>query len=171
MAKKAATTRSAAAPKSGTYIGSKHSVRARGIYKSAMVLRGTGELVEIVKSGALVSDAGKLTKHFKMPVDRVALHISGSSTKYKRRLTERQFTPEESGRLVRLARLMNAAETLHDGDAEGARTWMESPKEALGGATPLEYAETEVGAREVEDLIGRSSTASSPDAPASDAPA
>jgi len=25
----------------------------------------------------------------------------------------------------------------------------------LGGETPLEYAETEVGAREVEDLLGR----------------
>ena len=36
-----------------------------------------------------------------------------------------------------------------------ARRWLTSPQFGLGGAVPLEYAETEVGAREVEDLLGR----------------
>jgi putative toxin-antitoxin system antitoxin component (TIGR02293 family) len=38
---------------------------------------------------------------------------------------------------------------------EAARAWLGSPQVGLGGAVPLEYAETEVGAREVEDLLGR----------------
>ena len=38
---------------------------------------------------------------------------------------------------------------------ENGRRWLNSPQVGLGGATPLEYAETEVGAREVEDLLGR----------------
>ena len=38
---------------------------------------------------------------------------------------------------------------------ENARRWLTSPQFGLGGAVPLEYAETEVGAREVEDLLGR----------------
>ena len=38
---------------------------------------------------------------------------------------------------------------------ENARKWLASPQAGLGGAVPLEYAETEVGAREVEDLLGR----------------
>ena len=41
-------------------------------------------------------------------------------------------------------------ETLDDG-----RRWLTSPQVGLGGAIPLEYAETEVGAREVENLLGR----------------
>ena len=35
------------------------------------------------------------------------------------------------------------------------RRWLTSRQFGLGGAVPLEYAETEVGAREVEDLLGR----------------
>ena len=38
---------------------------------------------------------------------------------------------------------------------EHARQWLASPQVGLGGEVPLEYAETEVGAREVEDLLGR----------------
>ena len=38
---------------------------------------------------------------------------------------------------------------------ENARKWLFSPQVGLGGAVPLEYAETEVGAREVENLLGR----------------
>lgn len=38
---------------------------------------------------------------------------------------------------------------------ERARRWLSSPQVGLGGAVPLDYAETEVGAREVEDLLGR----------------
>jgi uncharacterized protein (DUF2384 family) len=32
---------------------------------------------------------------------------------------------------------------------------LRSPQIGLGGAVPLAYAETELGAREVEDLLGR----------------
>ena len=38
---------------------------------------------------------------------------------------------------------------------ENARQWLSSPQFGLGGAVPLKYAETEAGAREVEDLLGR----------------
>jgi putative toxin-antitoxin system antitoxin component (TIGR02293 family) len=38
---------------------------------------------------------------------------------------------------------------------ESARQWLASPQFGLGGAVPLDYAETEIGAREVEDLLGR----------------
>jgi putative toxin-antitoxin system antitoxin component (TIGR02293 family) len=38
---------------------------------------------------------------------------------------------------------------------EGARRWLNAPQVGLGGAVPLEYAESELGAREVEDLLGR----------------
>jgi putative toxin-antitoxin system antitoxin component (TIGR02293 family) len=38
---------------------------------------------------------------------------------------------------------------------EAGRQWLSSPQVGLGGAVPLEYAETELGAREVEHLLGR----------------
>ena len=129
--------------------------KQKGIYKSKMELRGPSELVNIVTYGVPVSDASKLSKHFNLAVEEVAFHVSGSKAKFKKRVADGQFSPVESDRLVRLARLMAAAEALHDGDADAAREWMESPKQALGGVSPMSYARTEVGAREVEHLIGR----------------
>jgi putative toxin-antitoxin system antitoxin component (TIGR02293 family) len=57
-------------------------------------------------------------------------------------------------RLVRAARLYSiAAEVLED--AQAAARWLKSPQRALGGAIPLEIAETDVGTRAVEALLGR----------------
>jgi putative toxin-antitoxin system antitoxin component (TIGR02293 family) len=41
------------------------------------------------------------------------------------------------------------------GSRDAASRWMQESNRSLGGETPLDYAETEVGAREVEDLLGR----------------
>ena len=57
-------------------------------------------------------------------------------------------------RLVRSARLYAiAAEVLEDSAA--AAQWLKLPQRALGGAVPLELAQTDVGARAVEALLGR----------------
>jgi putative toxin-antitoxin system antitoxin component (TIGR02293 family) len=36
-----------------------------------------------------------------------------------------------------------------------ARRWLASPQFGLAGSVPLQFADTEVGAREVENLLGR----------------
>ena len=57
-------------------------------------------------------------------------------------------------RLVRAARLYAmAAEVLED--SEAAARWLKSPQRALGDATPLHLAESDVGTRAVEALLGR----------------
>ncbi len=57
-------------------------------------------------------------------------------------------------RLVRSARLFAiAADVLED--REAAARWMKAPQRALGGAVPLHLAQTDVGARAVETLLGR----------------
>jgi putative toxin-antitoxin system antitoxin component (TIGR02293 family) len=57
--------------------------------------------------------------------------------------------------LVRLSRVVGLALQLFEGGLEEARVWLLSPHAALGNAIPLEFAANEVGAREVENLIGR----------------
>ena len=52
-------------------------------------------------------------------------------------------------------RVFGRALELFEGDSQAAERWLSSPRAALGGATPLELAKTEAGAREVEALIGR----------------
>jgi len=46
-----------------------------------------------------------------------------------------------------------ALQVLHSQDR--VQLWFKSAQKGLGGKTPLEYADTEPGAREVEDLFGR----------------
>jgi putative toxin-antitoxin system antitoxin component (TIGR02293 family) len=72
-----------------------------------------------------------------------------------RRKEEGRLHADESDRLVRIARLFAQALGLFNGEVEPTRAWLMSPQMALGGETPLDYAGTEVGAREVDSLIGR----------------
>lgn len=76
-----------------------------------------------------------------------------------RTLTRRKATgkldPEESDRLLRASRVFLRALELFEGDDEAALTWLSRPQPALGGLPPLELAKSDVGAKEIEDLIGR----------------
>lgn len=72
-----------------------------------------------------------------------------------RRREEARLHPEESDRLIRAARVFSRALDLFGGDLPSARGWFLRPQPALGGATPLDYAASELGSREVENLIGR----------------
>lgn len=72
-----------------------------------------------------------------------------------RRKIEGRLQPEESERLVRASRIFDDAVMLFEGDKVAALNWLRSPARALSGRQPIEFARSEVGAREVEDLIGR----------------
>lgn len=64
------------------------------------------------------------------------------------------LAPAESDRIIRFARLMDKALQVME-SKENALEWLNAPQAGLGGAVPLAYAETEVGAREVEALLVR----------------
>jgi putative toxin-antitoxin system antitoxin component (TIGR02293 family) len=66
----------------------------------------------------------------------------------------RRFERDESDRLARVARLYAIAESVL-GSREEAQRWMKTPNRSLDGVRPLDELETEVAAREVEDLLGR----------------
>ncbi|RBP30719.1 putative toxin-antitoxin system antitoxin component (TIGR02293 family) [Marinobacter pelagius] len=53
------------------------------------------------------------------------------------------------------AKLASLAKDMFHGDDEGARRWLKSPARQFNGESPVEHAQTEQGAREVEALIGR----------------
>ena len=57
-------------------------------------------------------------------------------------------------RLVRSARLFAIATDVFE-EAPAAARWLKAPQRALGGAIPLDLAQTDVGARAVEALLGR----------------
>lgn len=55
---------------------------------------------------------------------------------------------------MRLARVGTIAEDAL-GSREKARRWLLKPNPALAGAVPLEQLDTELGARQVEGVLGR----------------
>jgi len=72
-----------------------------------------------------------------------------------RRKKENRLSPEESERLLRISRLFEDTLRLFEGDRDAAVNWLRAPKKALRNQSPLQFARTEIGAREVENLIGR----------------
>jgi len=82
-----------------------------------------------------------------------AIHVSVRTVQRRGEAGER-LDPEPSERLMRLADLYaRASETIGNDDL--ARQWMQTPREIFGGLTPFELSGSELGAREVEDLLLR----------------
>lgn len=71
-----------------------------------------------------------------------------------RRKRESRLDPDESDRLVRLARIAAEAARIL-GDKEKAVGWLRDPNMALGGEIPMELLQTYIGARQVEEMLGR----------------
>jgi putative toxin-antitoxin system antitoxin component (TIGR02293 family) len=74
---------------------------------------------------------------------------------FNRRLAKREtLKPSEADAIGRLLRVTETAEkTL--GDAAFARKWLSLPNPALKNRIPIELAETDAGAREVETILTR----------------
>jgi putative toxin-antitoxin system antitoxin component (TIGR02293 family) len=71
-----------------------------------------------------------------------------------RRRQARVLSTAESDRLVRLCRIAALAEeTL--GNPVRAGRWLREPNPALGDTAPMRWLDTEVGAREVEEVLIR----------------
>jgi putative toxin-antitoxin system antitoxin component (TIGR02293 family) len=72
-----------------------------------------------------------------------------------RRKKRGRLQPDESDRLLRASRIFGRALELFEGDVAAARRWLSTPLRAFRGARPVAVAGTDVGATEVDNLIGR----------------
>jgi putative toxin-antitoxin system antitoxin component (TIGR02293 family) len=77
-----------------------------------------------------------------------------SRSTLQRRKAAGRLTSQESDKVVRFSRLLRLAADLF-GSVERGRAWLKHSQRGLGGAVPLDFAQTEVGAQEVERLLGR----------------
>lgn len=112
-------------------------------------------VISAIKVGLPFSRFESLQEVMGLPANQLAAAIKLPASTLARQKKSGQLTSDQSERLVRLARVMEMAFDLFEGDKEAARRWFKAPREALGGNTPLEMVSTEIGAREVENLIDR----------------
>lgn len=118
-------------------------------------ISNTAKLIRKVKEGLPYSAWERFTRFTGIPNDLAAKIVHIPLRTLSRRKEEGRLQPDESDRLVRVSRIFVRARELFAGATPAARQWLTTAAPALGGATPLEYASTEVGSREVETLIGR----------------
>ena len=112
------------------------------------------EIIRMVQAGLPVQELEQLLAALDVPMERLVLILGISKATLYRRKAEGRLGLAESDRILRLALLMGKAVEVLESE-ENARRWLKSPQIGLGGAVPLDYSETEVGARQVEDLLGR----------------
>ena len=116
--------------------------------------RPAPEQVAAVEKGLPTPALAALAQALGLSETDLAAHLRLPARTLSRRRASGRLSAQESERVLRFTALFErAAEVL--GGHEAAARWMQAPRSALGGATPLAYAETEPGAREVEHLLGR----------------
>jgi putative toxin-antitoxin system antitoxin component (TIGR02293 family) len=112
------------------------------------------ELIHRIQKGLRFSELKTLQETLDLPFEKLAAKLCISRSTLQRRKATGRLTPDESDKVIRYSRLVRQAADFF-GDVEKARAWLKHPQYGLGGAVPLDYASTEAGAREVENLLGR----------------
>lgn len=112
-------------------------------------------VVERIRKGLPWSTFERLQRSSGLSSDQLLDLLQIPRRTLARRKAGGRFTAEESDRMVRLARVYARALHFFDGDAEAATTWLSDAQYSFGGVTPLEMTRTDVGAQEVERLIGQ----------------
>jgi len=124
-----------------------------GAYPAVQKL-APSELVRSVEQGLPLTKLEELRRNLDLPMDRLAPRLGLSKATLHRRKIDGRLSSDESDKVVRFARLYDKALEIL-GTGQNARVWLSTSQFGLGGKIPLDFAQTEVGAREVEDLLTR----------------
>jgi putative toxin-antitoxin system antitoxin component (TIGR02293 family) len=133
-----------------------HAVVAELGGKTALgrTLNTEGDLQSAIREGFPPEVLEKVMDSAGLTLKELAVSLDLSTRSLQRRRQRGRLARYESDRLYRLARIVALAKH-HIGDDETAARWLKRPNRALGGRNPLDLVDTELGARSVEDVLGR----------------
>jgi putative toxin-antitoxin system antitoxin component (TIGR02293 family) len=109
---------------------------------------------EAIRDGFPPAVVGRVMRASGLTLKELADALDLSARSLQRRRRSGKLARYESDRLYRLARLLAIASD-YLGDPERARRWLRRPNRALGGLAPVATIDTEAGARQVENILGR----------------
>jgi putative toxin-antitoxin system antitoxin component (TIGR02293 family) len=115
-------------------------------------VRTLGELRQAVEAGLPLAALDRVARHVAEPgaaVSEVKYGVVPKASLHRRRS---RLTPAESERLERLARVAALAEQVWE-DRALAHEFLVSPQPQLGGERPLDLARSDLGTRQVEELL------------------
>ncbi|MDQ2667719.1 MAG: DUF2384 domain-containing protein [Gemmatimonadota bacterium] len=112
------------------------------------------DLAAAARAGLASSAASRLVESGLLKADELYELVIPRRTFDRRLETKQPLTITESDRLLRTTRvIVRAGEAL--GSGEKAAVWLRTANRALRGATPISMLETDIGARMVEQTLGR----------------
>ena len=112
-------------------------------------------LLRAVRKGLSYRSFERFRHNTSLPFERVIDLIDIPRRTLTHRKREGRFLPDESDRLLRASRIFGKTLELFEGDRDAATEWLTTRQPALGGSVPLDVAKSEVGALEVERVVGR----------------
>jgi putative toxin-antitoxin system antitoxin component (TIGR02293 family) len=112
------------------------------------------DLREAIREGFPPAVVPELMQTSGLNLRELAAALDLSPRSLQRRRRSGRLARYESDRLYRLARIVALAKEYLGDQARGLR-WLKRPNRALGGASPVTAIDTEAGARQVENLLGR----------------
>jgi putative toxin-antitoxin system antitoxin component (TIGR02293 family) len=117
-------------------------------------LSNDGDMRDAIREGFPPAVVEEVMRASGLTLKELADALDLSPRSLQRRRRSGKLARYESDRLYRLARLVAIANE-YLGDQERARRWLRQPNRALGGLAPVTAIDTEVGARQVENILGR----------------
>lgn len=111
-------------------------------------------LVERLRKGFPMLEFRLLQDLLRISEEELGRFLGVSPATLHRRKKSGRLETAESERVVRFARLFGLCMEVFDSQ-DAAREWLKAPNPGTAGEAPLSYSDTEFGAREVENLLGR----------------
>jgi putative toxin-antitoxin system antitoxin component (TIGR02293 family) len=118
------------------------------------IVRTDNDLRAAIREGLPHAAVEELMQVANLSLRELAASLDLSVRSLQRRKRNGRLARYESDRIYRLARIVALAEHFLGG-RKRATDWLKRPNRALGGVPPLEAIDTELGAREVENVLGR----------------
>ncbi len=129
----------------------------RGLFLRLGLAEDRAELVRQVHQGFPVDIVERLAGELELPQQALlkVVRIAPATLGRRRKSLSGRLSAEESDRVYRVAEAYRNSLQLFEWDIESARRWLLEPAKALAGVTPFQHLDTEAGAGQVRDLIGR----------------
>jgi putative toxin-antitoxin system antitoxin component (TIGR02293 family) len=113
------------------------------------------EFLKALTDGLPWAAASNFLKVSGFTQEQLAKYLAIPERTLARRKEAGSLNQSESERLMRLAEIYEACLHLFSGNKDEARSWLTTPAFGLNYARPIDFAQSEFGAREVRNLIGR----------------